>query len=155
MFKLWATAVLGSTLTLAACSHLPMGMGSSSEADAPNNQTSLANTAWTLDSLAGQAVSIDTSRPNHPHIAFASDYRVSGATGCNRMMGQAKVDGTAISLGALATTRMACMEDQLEVPFVQALNKTTQYQVQNNQLLLKDSTGKVVATLQAATPPQP
>ena len=146
MFKVWTTAVLGSTLVLAACNTLPMGT------DNPH-QASLKDTAWQLSKLNGQAVNIDSSTPNRPHLVFSPELRVSGATGCNRLMGQAKVSGHSISLAPLATTKMACMDDNLETPFVAALNTAQQYQVKDNQLTLKDASGKVLAVLTAISKP--
>ena len=146
MFKVWTTAVLGSTLVLAACNTLPMGT------DNPH-QASLKDTTWQLSQLDGKAVSVDPATHNHPHIVFSPELRVSGATGCNRLMGQAKVSGHSISLAPLATTKMACMDDNLEMPFVAALNNTQQYQVKDNQLMLKDASGKVLAVLTATSKP--
>lgn len=148
MFKLWTTAVLGSTLVLAACNTLPMGT------DNPH-QASLKDTAWQLSQLDGKAVSVDPATHNYPHIVFSPELRVSGATGCNRLMGQAKVSGHSISLAPLATTKMACMDDNLEMPFVAALNTAQQYQVKDNQLTLKDASGKVLAVLIATSKPTP
>lgn len=146
MFKLWTTAVLGSTLVLAACNTLPMGT------DNPH-QASLKDTAWQLSQLNGQAVNVDSTTPNRPHLVFSPELRVSGATGCNRLMGQAKVSGHSISLAPLATTRMACIGENLEMPFVEALNNTQQFQLKDNQLVLKDATGKVLAVLTATSKP--
>ncbi len=148
MFRLWTTAVLGSTLVLAACNTLPMGT------DNPHHKT-LKNTAWQLSQLNGKAVRIDATAHNRPHLVFSSELRVSGATGCNRLMGQAKVSGHNISLAPLASTKMACMNDNFEMPFVTALNNAQQYQIDDNQLTLKNATGQVLAVLTATSQPVP
>ncbi len=154
MFKLWTTAVLGSTLILAACNTLPMGTDNPHQQPEQPTRT-LNNTAWQLSQLNGKAVQVDAAQSNRPHISFSSDLRISGATGCNRLMGQAKVSGHSISLAPLATTKMACMGDNLEAPFVAALNTAQQYQVKDNQLTLKDASGKVLAVLIATSKPTP
>lgn len=146
MFKLWMTAVLGSMLVLVACNTLPMGTENPHHA-------SLKDSAWQLSQLNGQPVQIDPAAHNRPHLVFSPELRVSGATGCNRLMGQAKVSGNSISLAPLATTRMACVGENLEMPFVEALNNAQRYQVTDNQLTLTDANGKVLAVFSATNKP--
>lgn len=147
MFRLWTTAVLGSTLVLAACNTLPMGT------DHPHEQKKLNNTGWQLSQLDGKAVQLDANQANRPHINFSPELRISGATGCNRLMGQAQVSGNRLKLDQMGMTKMACANDQLEIPFVAALNKTQQYQVKDNQLILKDAANNVLAVLTAISTP--
>jgi len=146
MFRLWTTAVLGTTLILAACNTLPMGT------DQPQ-QASLKATTWQLSQLNGQTVSIDSAVANRPHLMFSPELRISGATGCNRLMGQAQVNGNQLKLDQLGMTKRACPGDRLEIPFVAALNKTQQYQIVDNQLRLKDATGRVLAVFTASPTP--
>ena len=149
MFKLWTTAVLGSTLILAACNTLPMGTDNPHQQPEQPTRT-LNNTAWQLSQLNGKAVQVDAAQSNRPHINFSSDLRISGATGCNRLMGQAQVNGNQLKLDQMGMTKMACPDDQFEIPFVAALNKTQHYQIADNQLTLTDATGRVVAVLIAS-----
>lgn len=44
-------------------------------------------------------------------LTFADDGTMSGTTGCNNVNGPYQVDGDTISIGALATTKMACEPD--------------------------------------------
>ena len=154
MFKLWTTAVLGSTLILAACNTLPMGTDNPNKAPAQQagqQMKTLNNTAWQLSQLNGKAVQVDATQSNRPHINFSSDLRISGATGCNRLMGQAQVNGNQLKLDQMGMTKMACPDDQFEIPFVAALNKTQHYQIVDNRLSLTDATGRVVAVFTAST----
>ncbi len=152
MFKLWTAAVLGSTLILAACDTLPMGTDNPNKAPAQQagqQMKTLNNTAWQLSQLGGKVVKATASDSNLPNISFYSDLRISGNTGCNSLLGQAKVSGNQLNFDQMGMTKMACGNDNLEIPFVAALNKTTQYQITGNQLSLQDASGRIVAVLTA------
>lgn len=64
----------------------------------------LVDVAWPLAALDGApvpaAAAIDAT--------FAADGSLSGSAGCNRFMGSYTLDGDAIAVTPLATTRMAC-----------------------------------------------
>lgn len=153
MFKWWMTAVLGSTLVLAACNTLPMGTDNPHQSSRQQPDQSLHNTAWQLSQLNGKAVQVDATESNQPHLRFSSDLRVSGATGCNHLMGQAEVNGKQLKFGQFGMTKMFCHGDRFEIPFVAALNKTRAYQITDNQLTLTDAMGRVVAVLTASNLP--
>ncbi len=77
----------------------PPGAGPSDEAI-----TDLAGTSWTLADMGGTADLANVA----PTLEFGADGTVSGSAGCNTFTGSYTQTGDALTLGPLATTRMAC-----------------------------------------------
>ena len=63
----------------------------------------LIGTEWRVEEIASRGVLDDV----HPTIRFGDDGRVSGSTGVNRFTGTYELDGEQLTVGPLATTRMA------------------------------------------------
>jgi heat shock protein HslJ len=80
-------------------------------------------------------------------LAF-QDGRVSGSSGCNRFHGEFKVDGNALRVGPLATTRMACDESVMtqEQEFLRALESATKWDVVRGMLDVHRADGERVLT---------
>ena len=99
----------------------------------------LTSGEWLAEDIRGGGV-IDNSRSS---IAIAVNGAVSGSGGCNRLMGQAKVDGTAVTIGPLATTRMACAPALMnqERTFLSALEATRSYRFEGDILRFYDAAG--------------
>jgi heat shock protein HslJ len=77
-------------------------------ADAP-----LVGTTWQLAELIsgdGPDAAV-SSNWTAAELVLGDDGRLSGSTGCNRMMGGFELEGDTLVLGPLATTRMACTDD--------------------------------------------
>ena len=70
---------------------------------------------YRLIAVEGVAVS------GSPSLRIEKDGAVSGQGPCNRFSGQNQAKLPALDLGALATTRMACVAEQGEDAFFQAL----------------------------------
>ncbi len=106
----------------------------------------LENTYWKLIELGGEPVDAVEGR-REPHLVLHPDQgRVAGATGCNRLSGEYRRDGETLSLGPLATTRMACVPGHdLEPRFLSALEATAGYRVRADRLELVDAAGEVLA----------
>lgn len=79
--------------------------------------------------------------------------QVSGTGGCNRIMGQAKITGTAISFGQMASTMMACPQATMdqERKFIAALEESRSFQLvpEQGKLILLDADGKPTMQLAA------
>lgn len=90
-------------------------------------------------------------------IATASfvEGRVSGTTGCNRYSGTYRLEGTGLSVGSLAMTRMACIppRDVVERAMTAALKSTTGYTVTSDALDLTDAARNTVLRFRAAAGP--
>ena len=80
-------------------------------------------------------------------LRIESDGKISGHSGCNRFGGQADMTDVAagkVSLGALFSTRMACMDDarnNQEMNFLAALGDVSGWRVENGLLYLTDDSG--------------
>jgi heat shock protein HslJ len=85
---------------------------------------------------------------------FGTDGRVTGSAGCNRYMGGYQASSGSLTIGPLATTRMACEQalmDQ-EAAYIQALESTAEYAFDNDMLVLRDASGAIQAIFVLPTP---
>lgn len=134
-------------LGLSACSPKEQTPESNATTDtAPVSTTSeLVNTYWKLVGLNGKDVVV-SDKQREPHLVFASDNRVAGSDGCNRIAGDYTLDGNKITLGQMIGTRMACLDngDQAQA-FNVVLGNIGSYQIQGSVLDLFDSSGAPVA----------
>lgn len=98
----------------------------------------LAGTYWRLTELpVEEGFAVDPRL--RAHLVFDSDAgRVSGSSGCNRLIGTFVVDGSGLTFGPLAGTRMACPEPamELEQRFHAALTAVTSYSIEGEVLTL-------------------
>ena len=81
------------------------------------------------------------------------DGQITGSTGCNSYMGPYKVDGDAITIGPLASTKKACSSDELskqEASYLAALEVATTFAVTGNRLDLFREGGTFAATMEKA-----
>jgi heat shock protein HslJ len=126
---------------------LVAGCGSDNPTDA--EPASFEGVPWVL--VSGLDVpGVDQATPS---AAFA-DGTVGGSTGCNRYTGPYTVDGDSLELGTIATTQMACPPpaDAVERAYVAALQRVAGWQVEGDELLLKDSDGAVLLRYDRASP---
>ena len=109
-----------------------------------NANGGLANTSWTVGSIAG-APTVDASRPT---MAFAPDGTLSGSTVCNQYSARFRIEGSAIAIGQTSSTAAGCPDDRgaQEAAFVNALQGATSWrQTEDGTLVL----GGVVEILAA------
>lgn len=99
-----------------------------------NDPSSLYNVKWQLSSLNGAA-----TPGTKAFLLFfkGTENRVTGNTSCNNLNSTVTLSGNAgIQFGAGATTRMACMGDNVEQPFLDMLKQADGWQVSGNKLSL-------------------
>lgn len=80
---------------------------------------------------------------------FTPDGQVAGNAGCNQYSGPYKLDGTALTVGPLVTTRMACDQpimDQ-ETAFLAALQTPTNVETSGATVTLRDASGATQVVL--------
>jgi len=122
--------------------------GESCEPSKPD--VTLTNTYWRLVELAGEPTEVVEGQ-REPHLRLIQEgNRVAGSGGCNRLSGSYQLDGTRLSFGSVATTRMACpggMEQ--EQAFLAALDGITGYLVTGETLQIWGEDGAVRARLAA------
>ena len=116
----------------------------------------IVETQWRLKKIGDQAV-VPGKGQKKPYLKLeAKDHRVVGFSGCNRLSGGYKLEGKELSFGAIAGTKMACAEGmEIEKNFTQALPKVKSYKIAAQSLTLLDSTGKVLAQLEAVAEKTP
>lgn len=121
--------ILMTSLLTAACptSHNPPNVGS------------LAPGEWHAISVDGRPA-IPADMTKRPSMQFVADSNhVSGSTGCNRFAGPFTASGSSITFGALAVTRMACMDSAInaqEIAFTGALNDVRRFTITADTLTL-------------------
>jgi len=92
---------------------------------------------WKLVRLNGKPVETTMKEPFIRFIAV--DNRVNGNSSCNMFNGKFELpEGNRIKFSSFAMTKMACVGNNIENDFMQVLEKTTNYSLTENELLLQD-----------------
>lgn len=112
------------------------------------------NGEWNIIEINGAAV-VPAPNKEFPFIAFdTSTGKVSGNSGCNRMMGAFDVNAKpgVLDLGALASTRMACPDMTLEKNVLSALGQVKIYKkLGKENIALCGSSNRPIVVLQKKT----
>jgi heat shock protein HslJ len=115
----------------------------------------LVGTTWSVNSLVSgeTASSLPAGAQKKAHLTFAKDGTVRGSLGCNTFTGTAKISGSKITFGSLATTRRQCPgpEMNLERELIKVLDGTVTYELRHRGLSLTAVDGKGIAAT-ATTP---
>ena len=111
-------------------------------------RTSLDGSSWTLVEGAGVSVPDGVTMT----IEFEGG-RASGTGGCNRFTGSYDEDGESISLGQVASTRMACSEEVMssETAYLSALESVSSWSASEGALVLSDSSGEELLQYEATS----
>lgn len=119
---------------------------------APLTTSPLVDTTWRLVRLAHQ--DLDGGDANQlPFLTFSEQGRFAGSTGCNRVTGGYTLDDHALTLPAVATTRMACATgSDVEAAFLEALDRTVGMRLVGDWLELTDEAGEMQARFAAGPP---
>lgn len=104
------------------------------------------NDIWVLTLFADRQLEAWDFRKGLPVLEFhLNDNRVVGTTGCNQISGNVRIRGNKITIGQLATTRMACPNMAFEKEFLAAItNKSFQYSIDAGRLMLTGDNGMVM-----------
>ena len=117
------------------------------EAEEPGEPLPLIGTEWSLVSIAqGDAVS-STIAGTEVTLTLGDDGTASGGASCNRFSGSYEVDGSGLTFGPLATTKMSCAEDgvmEQEQQVLAALEATRSFTIDGAQLTLSDGDGAML-----------
>ena len=108
-----------------------------------SDANALRNTAWELESLAGNAVLPGTTIT----IEFSDD-QVSGSAGCNHYEGNYQAEENRLSVSNVFSTEMGCLEPtgilEQETAYLTALSAAATYQITADRLEMFDETGDQV-----------
>ena len=101
---------------------------------APAPAVNLTGTQWSLEDLGGKPVIADSRAT----LAFLEAGKVAGNGSCNRFTGAAELNGRAIKLGPLASTKMACMGEAStqETEYLKALEGAQRFERKEGKLYL-------------------
>lgn len=86
-------------------------------------------------------------------LVFGDDGTVSGESGCNVYSGTFEADGESLTLGTLASTERACLEEGImeqESLYLAALQAAETWQVLGSRLELRDAGGNLLVTAETA-----
>jgi heat shock protein HslJ len=105
----------------------------------------LLNMTWYWQSLTTTGGDV-TVVPNFNYwLVFNADGTLNAQLDCNSGSGTYTVDGSTLTIGPIATTRMACADpDSLETAFGQALAQVSTYAVAGNVLTLTLADGSTM-----------
>ncbi len=99
---------------------------------------------WKLIMLNGDSVKSETKQPFM--ILYTEGKRVSGNTGCNNFFGTYELSNqNGIKFSTLGMTKMACVGDNPEKEYTDALEKASNYSLTATELILKDENGNTLA----------
>ncbi len=103
---------------------------------------------WKLVRLNGKQIQAES---REPFIRFnAEDNRVNGNSSCNMFNGKYELlEGNRIKFSPFAMTKMACIGNNIEADFVQIFEKTTNYSLASNELILQDEFETTLAKFEA------
>ena len=148
--KLMTATVIAMSLTAVGCAT------TQSSTKQQETLNLLQNKTWILTHIGATEFKTDPSAHNVPSIQFdAATQRVSGADGCNRLMGAYSINKDKISLSQLAGTQMMCMNTaELANRYNTALNKVAAFQVYDKTLRLLDEHGNPVLQFESAIQPR-
>ena len=128
--------------TLSACLTF---WGSTVFADAPRGVViakDLQHHRWVLTSINGEPLPADVADGMVPELDFGENLHVSGNTGCNRLTGQAELDGGWFQIPNMASTRRLCSpvlnELEQRVQSVLSNRSTIELDADNNLTLASD-----------------
>ena len=98
----------------------------------------LEDTGWQLTAVGRHVVPDDVAPP----ATFAAG-GVTGTGGCNRFTGAYRVDRAALTVGPIASTRMACPGEvgAVEGAFFTALDRVAAHAIAGRSLVLLDALG--------------
>jgi heat shock protein HslJ len=123
--------------------------------NAPKAALNLTGSEWLLEDLGSGAVLAQS----HPTLTFPEAGKVSGNGSCNRFFGTAEINGDAIKLGPLASSRMACPEGVInqETKYLEALQAAERFEWKDPYLLIycKGFEKPLRFTRRAARPAKP
>ncbi len=125
-FRTMTVLTLG--LTLAAC-----------ETPAAPEAIDLTRVDWVAETINGKSV----VEPGRVTLSF-SEGRVSGRSGCNLYSGPVEHGSGTLKVGALISTKMACMANgvmQQESAYLTTLEAARSYANQNNRLVISTPAG--------------
>lgn len=116
--------------------------------DTPESMAGLMDTKWNIESLAGIPLQMPADAVN-PWLKLSGD-QLQGFGGCNQLMGQYQLDGTALSFLGVGSTKKFCEGIQpTETAIMEMLTKVDAFKMDKGMARLFGA-GKELASLKAS-----
>ena len=96
---------------------------------------SVVGPVWVVQTLDGAAF------PAAATLRFPPDGRLRGKAPCNRYFGPVEITGSVITIGPLASTKMACKNFSDDYSYLAALGSMNQMRMGSDRLILTGPTG--------------
>ena len=118
----------------------------------PQAAVTLVGTPWNVVNYNnGKEATVSVAAGSEITLQFAAEGTVSGNATCNQYNGCYTADAGTVTVGPLATTRMACQSEELnaqETQYLAALQNSATYDITNGTLTIRDAAGasQVIAT---------
>ena len=101
---------------------------------------------WKLVKIDNREITANERGNKEPHLIFKTNQTVNGHSGCNSFRGQYKLtDADGIRLSGLAATKMACLDENVETPFFQAIERAENFKISGDSLILSNSGAPVAS----------
>jgi len=148
------TAILGAALALILLGEWSWGQSGAPAATAATMP--VESTYWKLIELGGMTVGGGSDANEASLVLNAEGKKLTGSTGCNRIVGRYKLREGSLHFKLAGLTKMSCSDSlrKQEEAFVEILKQTTNYRVVGETLELRDKED-VLAKFQARPQPQP
>ncbi|KYK35859.1 MAG: META domain-containing protein [Theionarchaea archaeon] len=108
----------------------------------------LEGTLWKLDSYVNSDGNVVSVLPNTKITAQFQGGTVGGSAGCNTYSGDYTINGNAITIGPLSSTRMYCTVPvgimEQEYDYLTALESATGYEIEGNTMEMTNADGDVI-----------
>lgn len=158
-----------SAMTGCANTSAPAKAEGAAASQAATSADSFAQTAWQLTGWVNAAGQSRISPPGQGvepvqlvFLAHGKDYRVSGYSGCNRYVGNYRLQQGKLSIAVQGSTRMACPTPEraeLERDYLKALSEVSTFTLDSagapRHLTFNLRDGDVLAFTRTEDPPTP
>ena len=150
--KLLAISIISAALAVTGCETVPNASATIETA----NLIQLQNKTWIATHLGNTGIKTAPTAHTIPSLQFdAATKRVTGADGCNRIMGSYEAGRDTLVLNQMAGTKMACLDNNnVSQKFNQALDQVANYQVFGKTLKLLDRHGNVLIQFKSSVQPR-
>lgn len=144
-----SATILRCLLMMASLFALTACVTVTEEGTPESTEVTFTNTDWKLQHVGGQSVDSDKYL-QAPYVIFMDDGQVTGFSGCNSFMGRyGTVEGQFRFL-SMASTRKACAEGTVELPFLTAMKLTVSIEIDDDELVLLNDKGEALAIFRAS-----
>ena len=134
--------------TAAASVALLLALGLAAGCGGDDGPGSFVGVPWVVSS------GVDLAGSDAVPSATFTDDTVGGSTGCNRFTASYTVDGDAMEIGEIASTRMACPPpaDAIERAYLAALGRVATWHLDGSELVLADDDNNELLRYEEASP---